>query len=161
MSVQGNLPSSSSNSPCPDIHLELFGMKAGIIRAAAEPETGTAAGLTWEFDRICEYVRGQYSFDSLRHWLPISAVRKMFSVWGSDPSKYRPSSEALLRRGFKGKSVPGNSKIVGIGNIGGPEKRWPPGWFDCEEIYGAGRFRLAKAGGRYEGNGRPVVRLGR
>ena len=159
MPVQGNLPSSSSNSSCPDIHLELFGMKAGIIRATAESETDTAAGLTWEFDRACEYVRGQYSFDSLRHWPPVTTVRKMFSAWGSDPSKYRPSSEALLRRVIKGKSIPRISNMVDIANIGAIETGWPYGCYDCEKISGAVRFRRGKAGEQYEGIGRPLFRL--
>src|SRR2546427_10084551 len=45
---------------------------------------------------------------------PIHAVRAMFRAWGGDPARYRPSAEALLRRGGQGKGLYRGSNVVGI-----------------------------------------------
>ena len=65
---------------------------------------------------------------------PVRAVRAMFREWGMDPSKYRPSSEALLRRVVQGKGLYRVSNVVDIGNLGSIETGWPYGCYDRSKI---------------------------
>ena len=58
----------------------------------------------------------------------------MFHEWGMDPSKYRPSSEALLRRVVQGKGLYRVSNVVDIGNLGSLETGWPYGCYDRSKI---------------------------
>jgi DNA/RNA-binding domain of Phe-tRNA-synthetase-like protein len=99
------------------------------------------------------------SFEGLRKHEPIDAVRTMFRIWGVDPSKYRPSSEALLRRIVKGGKLPRISTIVDIANLGAIETGWPYGCYDRAKISGPVEIRPGKAGEEYEGIGRQRLRL--
>jgi DNA/RNA-binding domain of Phe-tRNA-synthetase-like protein len=44
-------------------------------------------------------------------------VRKLFRAAGCDPTRYRPSSEALLRRVLKGDALPAIHPLVDLNNL--------------------------------------------
>jgi DNA/RNA-binding domain of Phe-tRNA-synthetase-like protein len=46
----------------------------------------------------------------------VSALRRLFKSAGCDPTRYRPSSEALLRRILKGEEIPPLHPLVDINN---------------------------------------------
>ncbi len=46
----------------------------------------------------------------------VSALRKLFKAAGCDPSRYRPASEALLRRLVKGSELPAIQPLVDLNN---------------------------------------------
>jgi DNA/RNA-binding domain of Phe-tRNA-synthetase-like protein len=46
----------------------------------------------------------------------VSALRSLFRAAGCDPTRYRPSSEALIRRVLKGVEIPQISSLVDINN---------------------------------------------
>ncbi len=49
--------------------------------------------------------------------LPVAAeVRRLFREAGTDPTRYRPSSEALLRRVLKGEELPAIHPLVDLNN---------------------------------------------
>ena len=83
----------------------------------------------------------------------------MFLAWGIDPSKYRPSSEALLRRVVQGKGLYRVSNLVDIGNLGSIETGWPYGCYDRAKIRPPIGLRLGAAGESYEGIGKRVWHL--
>jgi DNA/RNA-binding domain of Phe-tRNA-synthetase-like protein len=141
------------------IEVELAGVKAGIVEVASVRVQGLHAELAREIQETCDYLRRLHSFDSLRQWEPVRAVRKMFCIWGEDPSKYRPSSEALLRRIIKGNELPQISNIVDIANLCAIEMAWPYGCYDRKKISGPIAIRRGKAGEKYEGIGRQLFSL--
>jgi DNA/RNA-binding domain of Phe-tRNA-synthetase-like protein len=78
-----------------------------------------------------------------------------------DPSKYRPSSEALLRRVVQGKGLYRVSNIVDIGNLGSIETGWPYGCYDRSRIRSPIVFRHGAASERYERVGKEMWHLER
>jgi len=46
----------------------------------------------------------------------VAAMRKLFRAAGTDPTRYRPASEALLRRVLKGEDLPSIHPLVDINN---------------------------------------------
>jgi DNA/RNA-binding domain of Phe-tRNA-synthetase-like protein len=46
----------------------------------------------------------------------VAALRKLFRVAGTDPTRYRPASEALLRRLVKGSELPAIQPLVDLNN---------------------------------------------
>jgi len=60
--------------------------------------------------------RGRLTAEGLSGHPPISALRKMFRAAGCDPTRYRISSEALLRRILKGEELPALHPLVDINN---------------------------------------------
>ena len=87
------------------IRIELPSVKIGITEAADAHVELVNASLAHEMDEACERIRRTHSVESLAEYEPIRAVRAMFRAWDMDPSKYRPSSEALLRRVVQGKGL--------------------------------------------------------
>ena len=47
----------------------------------------------------------------------VAAVRKLFREAGTDPTRYRPSSEALARRVLKGAELPAIHPLVDLNNL--------------------------------------------
>ena len=46
----------------------------------------------------------------------VAAIRKLFRAAGCDPTRYRPSSEALLRRVLKGEELAAIQPLVDLNN---------------------------------------------
>src|SRR3982751_3016649 len=66
----------------------------------------------------------------------ITAVRTMYKRVGLDPTRTRPSSEALLRRVRKGDSLPRINSLVDVCNWCSLEFQLPYGLYDADRIEG-------------------------
>lgn len=81
--------------------------------------------------------------------LPVIAeVRQAFRALGKDPSRYRPSSEALLRRVAQGKGLFNVNNLVDTNNIVSLTSRLPAGAYDLARIDGAFETGIALRVGR-------------
>lgn len=141
------------------IQIELPGVKLGWVEADEARVEGANARLAELMDHVCEGKRREFTVESLAEAAAIRAVRAMFREWEMDPSKYRPSSEALLRRLVQGKGLYRVSNVVDAGNLGSVETGWPYGCYDREKIHGAIALRRGAAGEMYEGIGKKMWHL--
>jgi DNA/RNA-binding domain of Phe-tRNA-synthetase-like protein len=80
-----------------------------------------------------------------------AAVRTMYKRVGLDPTKTRPSSEALLRRVRKGDPLPRINNLVDVINWCSLESRLPFGLYDAGRIQGPVVLRLGQPGEAYAG----------
>jgi DNA/RNA-binding domain of Phe-tRNA-synthetase-like protein len=80
-----------------------------------------------------------------------AAVRTMYKRVGIDPTKRRPSSEALLRRVRKGDSLPRINSMVDVCNWCSLECQLPYGLYDAAHIEGDVVLRLGVEGESYPG----------
>lgn len=142
-----------------NVHIHLPAVQLGSVEAEgvsvvpANPELGRA------MEAVCEQKRKEFSVEALAESDAIRAVRAMFRDWEVDPSKYRPSSEALLRRVVQGKGLYRVSNVVDIGNLGSVETGWPYGCYDRATIRGPVALRHGKPDEKYEGIGKRVWHL--
>jgi DNA/RNA-binding domain of Phe-tRNA-synthetase-like protein len=95
----------------------------------------------------------------------IQALRRLFRAAGCDPSRYRPASEALLRRLVKGEEIPAIHPLVDLNNCLSAELATPC----CTTADGSVEppvvLRLGQAGEsypslrgtRFDLEGRPVL----
>ena len=141
------------------IRLELPGVKLGIAEADDVRVTLVNEELARLTDKICDDKRREFTLETLVDSEPVRAVREMFRRWGVDPSKYRPSSEALLRRVIQGKGLYRVLNIVDIGNLGSIETGWPYGCYDRSQIQAPIALRNGVRGESYEGIGKRVWHL--
>jgi DNA/RNA-binding domain of Phe-tRNA-synthetase-like protein len=81
----------------------------------------------------------------------VIAVRTMYKRVGLDPTKTRPSSEALLRRVRKGDALPRINSMVDVCNWCSFEFQLPYGLYDAACIEGDVELRLGRAGEAYGG----------
>jgi DNA/RNA-binding domain of Phe-tRNA-synthetase-like protein len=142
-----------------EIRIELPGVKLGVVEADGVRVAPADAALARLMDGVCERKRREFTVESLAEAEPVRAVRAMFRAWGVDPSKYRPSSEALLRRVVQGKGLYRVCNVVDIGNLGSIETAWPYGCYDGERIKPPVAFRHGTPGERYEGIGKRIWHL--
>jgi DNA/RNA-binding domain of Phe-tRNA-synthetase-like protein len=142
-----------------EIGIELPGVKLGTVEADGVRVVAVDPGLAQRMDEVCERKRREFTVESLAEAEPVRAVRAMFREWSMDPSKYRPSSEALLRRVVQGKGLYRVSNVVDAGNLGSIETGWPFGCYDRSRIHPPIVFRHGAAGERYEGIGKQTWHL--
>lgn len=89
----------------------------------------------------------------------VAAVRTMYKRVGLDPTKTRPSSEALLRRVRKGDTLPRINSMVDICNWCSLEFQLPYGLYDADKIDGDVELRLGAARESYAGIRKDDVRV--
>ena len=99
-----------------------------------------------EINKVVNAVRKRYRLDELKNDPIIRAYRKFLWKMGIDPTKTRPSSEALLRRVLRGKTLPLINNIVDIGNLVSVKTRISIGIYDLDRIEGNLTFRLSRGG---------------
>ncbi len=82
----------------------------------------------------------------------VSSVRTMYKRVGIDPTRTRPSSEALLRRVRRGEPFPRVNTMVDVCNWCSLEFQLPYGLYDAEQIVGdTVTVRLGTEGEAYPG----------
>ena len=87
-------------------------------------------------------------------------VRTMYKRVGLDPTKRRPSSEALLRRVRKGEPLPRINSMVDVCNWCSLEFQLPYGLYDAAKIEGDVVLRLGAEGESYPGIRKDDVHVG-
>jgi DNA/RNA-binding domain of Phe-tRNA-synthetase-like protein len=89
-----------------------------------------------------------------------AAVRTMYKKIGIDPTKTRPSNEALLRRVRKGDAIPRINSAVDIVNWCSLEFQLPYGLYDAAKIGGRVTMRRGAEGEKYAGIRKDEVNVG-
>jgi len=89
-----------------------------------------------------------------------TAVRTMYKRVGLDPTKTRPSSEALLRRVRKGDTLPRINSMVDVCNWCSFEFQLPYGLYDAAQIQGDVTLRIGREGESYPGIRKDEVHVG-
>ena len=115
----------------------------------------------WE--RIGEYIeryRAKYTTDSIKEMPAIQATRQAYKKCGKDPSRYRPSSEALCRRILRGLPLYQIDTLVDLINLASINSGHSIGGFDLDKIQGERLvLGIGKAGEPYEGIGRGELNI--
>jgi len=90
----------------------------------------------------------------------VASVRTMYKKVGIDPTKTRPSNEALLRRVRRGDTIPRINSAVDIVNWCSLEFQLPYGLYDAAKIDGDVTMRLGAEGEKYAGIRKDEVNVG-
>jgi len=89
----------------------------------------------------------------------IAAMRSAYKALGKDPSRYRGSAEALLRRVLSGKGLYQINSVVDINNLVSLESLNPAGTYDLEKITLPIELRIGAAGESYKGIGKDLINI--
>jgi DNA/RNA-binding domain of Phe-tRNA-synthetase-like protein len=90
----------------------------------------------------------------------IQLARGMYRAIRQDPTRNRPSSEALIRRLRKGQGLPRINALVDAVNHCSAALGLPFGCYDLDAVRGEVRVRLGEEGEGFEGVGRRRVNVG-
>ena len=87
-------------------------------------------------------------------------ARRLYRQFGIDPTRVRPSSEALLRRMKKGESLPRVNSLVDVANALSVQLQVPVGLYDADKVKGEELvIRLGLGGESYRGIGKEQVNV--
>jgi len=92
----------------------------------------------------------------------LAPARKLYRGLGIDPTKHRPSSEALLRRVLKGRGLFEVNTAVDAANLSSLHHHLPVGLYDLGRVVAGPDpvvFRLGAAGESYPGIGKGEINL--
>ena len=87
-----------------------------------------------EIDEFCERYRQTLTTETLKEMTSISATRKVYKACGKDPSRYRPASEALIRRVLQGKELYQIDTLVDLINLASIAFGYSIGGFDADKF---------------------------
>ena len=89
----------------------------------------------------------------------VAETRALFHQLDLDPTKTRPSSEALLRRVLQGKGLPQVNAAVDVCNLCSLEDQIPLGLYDRDLVRGSVSVRVGREGEGYPGIRKQRVNL--
>lgn len=89
----------------------------------------------------------------------IKESRAAYKAFGKDPSRYRVSSEALIRRIGQGKGLYEVNTVVDVNNLISIESGFSVGSYDASNIEEELVFRIGKPGETYLGIGKDEINI--
>ena len=133
---------------------------AGIAVAATVKNAPDCEELWQKIDEFTVRYREMYTTDSIKDMLTIRATRDAYKKCGKDPSRYRPSGEALCRRILRGISLYQIDTLVDLINLVSIRYGYSIGGFDADKFEGDTlTLGIGKAGEPYEGIGRGELNI--
>lgn len=113
-----------------------------------------------EIHALGEKYKETLTTESLKEMSGIAATRKVYRACGKDPLRYRPASEALIRRMLQGKELYQRDTLVDLVNLASIAYGYSIGGFDADKFEGDTlTLGVGKAGEPYEGIGRGMINI--
>ena len=104
--------------------------------------------------------RAELTTDTLKDITSIAATRRVYKACGKDPSRYRPASEALIRRLLQGKELYQRDTLVDLVNLASIAYGYSIGGFDADKFVGDTlTLGVGREGEPYEGIGRGMINI--
>ena len=113
-----------------------------------------------EIHAISERFRAELTTETLKDVSGIAATRRIYRACGKDPSRYRPASEALIRRILQGKKLYQIDTLVDLINLASIVYGYSIGGFDADKMVGEQlTLGIGKTDEPYEGIGRGLINI--
>jgi len=113
-----------------------------------------------EIEAMGERFRRELTTETLKDITSIAATRRVYKACGKDPSRYRPASEALIRRVLQGKELYQRDTLVDLVNLASIAYGYSIGGFDADRFVGDTlTLGIGREGEPYEGIGRGLLNI--
>ena len=109
--------------------------------------------------RITEEVQKKYKIEEVNQIDTIKETKDAYRILGKDPSRYRPSAEALTRRVVQGKGLYRINSVVDQLNLVSLQSGFSIGGYDIEKISGNIVFGVGEKDEPYEAIGRGKLNI--
>ena len=137
---------------CPDF--------VGACVEADVVNTTYSEALWQEITSLCSKLCQELTPESLKELTSIAATRRVYMACGKDPSRYRPASEALIRRVLQGKELYQRDTLVDLVNLASIAYGYSIGGFDADKFAGDTlTLGIGREGEPYEGIGRGMINI--
>jgi DNA/RNA-binding domain of Phe-tRNA-synthetase-like protein len=132
----------------PEVRHELAGWT--LLWADIEASSDDPAPLAVVRAAAAARARAGHALETLAEHPTVAALRRLFRQAGCDPTRYRPSSEALLRRVLKGEELPAIHPLVDLNNCLSLELACPACVMNVPNLRPPFVLRAGRAGEAYE-----------
>ncbi|MDQ0340714.1 DNA/RNA-binding domain of Phe-tRNA-synthetase-like protein [Caldalkalibacillus uzonensis] len=125
-------------------------IQIGLIRYQGATVSESPKMLKGRIELFLEQLKTEYEPQEIGNIPQIGYFRQCFKALGISPSKYRPSSEALLRRVLQGKPFPFIHSAADVNNFVSLYHLMPCGLYDADQLSGERLvMRLGRPGEAY------------
>lgn len=132
----------------------------GCALMATVKNTAYSSTLWEEIGVFIQDYRAKYTTDSIKDMPSIQATRTAYKRCGKDPSRYRPSGEALCRRILRGMDLYQIDTMVDLVNLASIASGYSIGGFDSDKFSGSSLvLGIGQEGEPYEGIGRGPLNI--
>ncbi|MBM6993852.1 MAG: hypothetical protein I3J02_11435 [Prevotella sp.] len=132
----------------------------GACVEAQVENTPYCEALWTDIHALGDKYKAELTTETLKDLSGIAATRRVYKACGKDPSRYRPASEALIRRLLQGKELYQIDTLVDLINLASIQYGYSIGGFDADKFVGK---TLTLGVGRkdepYEGIGRGMINI--
>lgn len=108
---------------------------------------------------IITQIKSNLALETISQKPTIKSTKEAYRKLGKDPSRYRPSAEALTRRIVKGKNLYHVNNIVDLLNLVSLESGFSIGGYDADKIEGHIEFGIGKPDEPYQAIGRGELNI--
>lgn len=136
---------------CPSVTL-------GCIKASVKVKNSSES-LLKEIDKFCDALIKQISLEEIASLPRIKDAREVYKSLGKAPSKYRVSSEALMRRILQKKGIYKINNIVEINNLISLKSHFSVGSYNVSNIQAPICLTVGEEGQKYKGIGKELINI--
>ena len=132
----------------------------GACVEATVQNTPYSAALWQLIHKQGEVFKKTLTTQTVKDMSAIAATRRVYKACGKDPSRYRPSAEALIRRVLQGKDLYRIDTLVDLVNLASMTYGYSIGGFDADRFDGDTlTLGVGREGEPYEGIGRGMLNI--
>lgn len=132
----------------------------GVAVYAEVTNTTFCEGLWEEINTFTKELVSTTEVEDIKSHPVIAATREAYKRCGKDPSRYRPSAEALRRRLMRGLALYQIDTLVDLINLVSLRTGYSIGGFDADKIQGTHlELGIGRADEPFEGIGRGVLNI--
>ena len=141
----------------PTIQAKIPGLKIGFLSVSGFEVKKQSDFVNGQFVDLKKFVKNKFSANPPSSDPVVSAVRRMYRRIGWEPTRYRPSSEAMIRRFLKDKGLYRINNAVDLGNVASTRFHLPMGLYDKDELSGSISVDVGQKGEEYQGISKDVI----
>ena len=141
----------------PLIQKKISGLRLGMLAGKNLLVDKHSNLVRQQLSDLAIFIKEKFAYQTPSKDPVVSAVRRLYRRIGWEPTQYRPSSEAMIRRFIKDKGLYHINNIVDLGNIVSTRFHLPMGLYDSNRIIGSILVDVGKEGEEYVGISKDVV----
>ena len=138
---------------------KIFPDFAGCALTATVKNSEPDEDLWKEIATLSDSYRQVLTEETIKQMPPIHATREAYKKFGKAPSRYRPATEALIRRIVKGEELYKINTLADLVNLASIYTGYSIGGFDMDKIQGDLVLGIGCADEPYEGIGRGMLNI--